>query len=72
MTNKQHACLLYIHQFTLRNGYPPTRKEIAAGCGTGVSTVYKWFEIFEAMGYITTTRSWRGIEILRLPGQKVA
>ena len=72
MTDKQYACLTFVTDYTCERGYPPLYREVAEGCGIHVNTVYKWFVLFEAMGYVQTARGWRGVKVLRLPGKRVA
>lgn len=71
MTPTRLAVLKYIDFYKWTRGYAPTQHEIAEALNLHPSKVAGDLRVLKRMGYISSNRSWRGIKILRIPGQEV-
>ena len=65
-SSKQKHIIDFIHRFLVHNGYPPTVRDIQAGCGISSTSVVDYnLRILEKQGYIRRHREVsRGIELL--------
>lgn len=68
LSSRQRKIIEFIHQFLVDNGYPPTVREIASGCGISSTSVVNYnLNILEQAGYIRRhPEVSRGIELLTL------
>ena len=66
LSSKQQKIIDFAHKFWVDNGYPPTIREIASGCGISSTSVVDYnLNILEQAGYIRRhPEVSRGIELL--------
>ncbi|MGC8879807.1 MAG: transcriptional repressor LexA [Anaerolineae bacterium] len=66
LSERQRRIIEYIQEFTLRNGYPPTIRQIGDGVGISSTSVVNYnLNILERVGYITRDRTVsRGIRLV--------
>lgn len=56
LTSRQQEVLAFIERHIADHGYPPTTRELAAGCGLGApSAAHRMIGILERKGYLTRT-----------------
>ena len=72
MTPARLSLLVYVYTHIRRHGYAPTQHEIAAALNRQQSNVGRDIRILADMGYLQTSRYWRGLKVLRLPGSERA
>ncbi|MGQ9784871.1 MAG: transcriptional repressor LexA [Anaerolineae bacterium] len=72
LSERQKRIVEYIQEFTLRNGYPPTIRQIGDAVGISSTSVVNYnLNVLEGAGYITRDRTVsRGIRLVS-PGQKL-
>lgn len=66
LSERQRRIIEYIQEFTLRNGYPPTIRQIGDGVGISSTSVVNYnLNVLERVGYITRDRTVsRGIRLV--------
>ena len=66
LSAKQHRILDFIHQFLVNRGYPPSVRDIQAGCGISSTSVVAYnLDILEREGHIRRHHEVsRGIELI--------
>jgi len=71
LSTKQQRIIDYIRRFWLDNGYPPSIRDIVAGCGLSSTSVADYnLDILEKKGYIRRHHEVsRGIELLLRPSE---
>lgn len=65
LTTREAAVLTYIKTYCANQHFPPSLREIAAGCHIAHSTVTRYLELLEVKGYLVRKRGTaRGIQLL--------